>query len=433
LNRKAMQEAYFGAEASAQDETGLVAPLQRMQSQGWRIFYQPGVRVSVPLSAAREHTAASWEAAHNRRRVLVVDAVMLTPDQDSGSLRMFCLLEAFLDLGWHVSFVASNLEFRGHYGRQLQQRGVEVFSYPQVQSIPNLLEQRGRAFDVVVLSRPDVAESFMEGVRRHAPAASIWYDTVDLHFLSEQREAELHNDPAGQTRADDRKIQEIGLIRKADCTLVVSSVERDLLSTEVPGARVEILSNIHDLRPTDTPFAERDAIVFIGGFNHPPNVDAMMYYVAEILPLVSAQLGIIPTYIIGSQAPAEILALGDPDRGVFVTGFVPDVTPYFSRARLSVAPLRYGAGVKGKVNMSMAYGVPVVASPCAAEGMFLEPERDILIGEDAPAFADQVIRLYRDRLLWEKLSRNGQLNVETHFSRGAARTAIEALLADFVK
>lgn len=433
LNRKAMQEADSSSVSSAENETGLVEPLERMRSQGWRVFYQPGVQVCVQEVATRECAGEVFEAGNKRRRVLVVDAVMLTPDQDSGSLRMVNLLESFLDLGWHVSFVPSNLEFQGHYGRQLQQRGVEVFSSPQVQSIGKLLEERGRTFDVVVLSRADVAGPLLESVRLHAPDASVWYDTVDLHFLREQREAELRNDPAARERALRRKVQEISLMQKADCTLVVSSVERDLLATEVPDARVAILSNIHDLQPTDSPYSERDAIVFIGGFNHPPNVDAMVYYVTEILPLVSAQLGVVPTYIIGSQAPAEILELGDVDRGIFVTGFVPDVTSYFSRARLSVAPLRYGAGVKGKVNMSMAYGVPVVASPCAAEGMFLEPERDILIGEDAQAFSDQVVRLYLDQHLWQALSQNGLVNVSTHFSRDSARTAIKDLLADLVK
>jgi O-antigen biosynthesis protein len=178
---------------------------------------------------------------------------------------------------------------------------------------------------------------------------------------------------------------------------------------------------------------EREGIVCIGGFNHPANVDAMMYSVAEILPLVHAQLGSVPAYIVASQAPAEVLALEDVDRGVCATEFVPDVTPFFVRARLSIAPLRNGAGVEGEVTMSTAYEFLVLASPCAAERMFLESGENILIGENAPVFADHAVHLYRDRELWEALSAEGRVNVRSHLSRGGARAAIEALLADLVK
>ncbi|WP_201096800.1 glycosyltransferase [Thiocystis minor] len=402
---------------------------QEMRTLGWSILYQPEVSVIVddPKSDMPVHPS---RPLNHRRRLLVVDAVMLTPDQDSGSLRMAGLLEIFLDLGWHVTFVPSNLDFCEPYGPQLQHRGVEVIHTSQTSSIPDFLERRGASFDLVILSRLDVASVFLDAVRRHAPQAWLWFDTVDLHFLREQRAADLRGDPLAREQANQRQHQEIDLMRRTDLTLVVSPVERDLLIMEAPEIRVEILSNIHDPQPTETHFNARDAIVFIGGFNHHPNVDAVLHYVADILPRIRAELGNVPTYIIGSRPPLEVLALDDPDRGLHVVGFIQDVTPYFARARLSIAPLRYGAGVKGKINMSMAYGVPVVATPCAAEGMFLQAGRDILIGEDDQSFADAVTGLYRYQTLWESIARHGLVNIATHFSRQTARATLERLLSE---
>jgi O-antigen biosynthesis protein len=400
--------------------------LERLRAQGRTILYQPEVTLVRP----DQGTGTPGAATGDQGRVLVIDAVMLTPDQDSGSLRMCNLLETFLALGWHAAFVPSNLEYVEPYGPQLQRRGIEVLAVPGIESIHAHLQARGREYDLVILSRANVAGQFLDAVRQYAPQAEVWFDTVDLHFLREQREAELKNDPAALKRAAQRRRQELDLIARTDLTLVVSSVERELLAREAPEARLEILSNIHDIHPTPAGFDERDAILFIGGFNHDPNVDAVRYYVEEILPLVEAELGPVPTFIIGSRPPQAIRALEDPGRGLHVTGYVENVTPYFERARLSIAPLRYGAGVKGKINMSMAYGVPVVATPCAAEGMSLTAETDILIGADAAAFAAALVRLYREPSLWERLAHAGLDNIEQHFSRRVARATLERLLGE---
>lgn len=422
LNRRALESVLRSGSRPA-DTPEL---LESLRAQGRTILYQPEVTLVRP----DQGTDTTGASTRDQGRVLVIDAVMLTPDQDSGSLRMFNLLETFLALGWHVAFAPSNLEYVEPYGPRLQRRGVEVLAAPGIESIHAHLQARGDEYDLVILSRANVAAQFLDAVRQYAPQAEVWFDTVDLHFLREQREAELKNDPAALKRAAQRRRQELDLIARADLTLVVSSVERELLAREAPEAQLEILSNIHDLHPTPAAFDERDAILFIGGFNHDPNVDAVRYYVEEILPLVEAELGPVPTFVIGSRPPQTIRALADAGRGLHVTGYVEDVTPYFERARLSIAPLRYGAGVKGKINMSMAYGVPVVATPCAAEGMSLTAGTDILIGEDAAAFAAAVIRLYREPSLWQRLAHAGLDNIEQHFSRRVARTTLERLLTE---
>ena len=210
-------------------------------------------------------------------------------------------------------------------------------------------------------------------------------------------------------------------------TLVVSPYEQALLAELVPDARVLVLSTIHELFPPGRPFAEREGLVFIGGFQHPPNTDAVLWYANEILPHVRAALPGVHTYIVGSNVPGNVRALAAED--FVVTGYVPDVTPYFGGCRVSIAPLRYGAGVKGKINLAMSYGLPVVATTPSIEGMSLVPERDVLVADDAKAFADAIVRVYHDEALWNQLAAGGRENIRTHFSRDVARSAITRLIA----
>jgi glycosyltransferase involved in cell wall biosynthesis len=360
-------------------------------------------------------------------RVLVVDACMLTPDLDSGSMRMRAILEILTALKCKVTFVADNLEYRQPYVGELAQRGIEVLFQPYVRSIADLLSKRGREFDLVMLSRHYIAAKHIDAVRAFAPDAMIVFDTVDLHFLRAERLAELDGGVAAKASARAKRDEELALIRKADVTLVVSPVEEGLLGTLLPGAPVLLLSNIHDAMPEGKPFAERNGIVFIGSFQHPPNVDGVLWYAREILPRLRERLPGVPTYVIGSGPPASIRALAADD--FVVTGYVKDVSTYFTGCRLSVSPLRYGAGVKGKINLAMSYGLPVVATSPSVEGMHLEPGDDVLVADDPDAFAEAVTRLYGEEALWQRLSAGGRDNVRTHFSRDVARSALTRLIA----
>ncbi len=361
------------------------------------------------------------------RRVLVIEACMLTPDQDSGSVRMQTLLEVLAGLHSKVSFVADNLEYREPYVSRLQQLGIEVLFHPFVTSIADLLARRGGEFDVVIISRHYIAAKHLDTVREFAPHALVVFDTVDLHFLREERLAELEGSALGDAAARARREEELAMIRKSDVTLVVSPVEQKLLHELLPEARVMIVSNIHDPVAGGKPFAEREGLVFIGGFQHPPNVDAVLWYAQEILPLVRERLPGVKTYVVGSKVPGTIKALEADD--LVVTGYVPDVTPFFTGCRVSIAPLRYGAGVKGKVNLAMSHGLPVVATTASVEGMHLAPDEDVLVADDPAAFADAIARLYRDEALWQRLAAGGIENIRRHFSRDVARGAVRKLIS----
>ena len=169
--------------------------------------------------------------------------------------------------------------------------------------------------------------------------------------------------------ARDKQKQEYQLIDESDETWVVSPVEQRLLQQDHPGRSIEVVSNIVDTHGSTTRFDLRRDFLFIGSFEHTPNIDAVRFFTNEIYPLLIKKLPGVKFYVIGDKAPPEILGLATDN--IIVTGFQSEVRSYFEKVRLSIAPLRFGAGVKGKINQSMGFGVPVIATSIAVEGMCL--------------------------------------------------------------
>jgi GT2 family glycosyltransferase/glycosyltransferase involved in cell wall biosynthesis len=388
----------------------------------------------------REHRAAQLAAQpapgtipspallhRGQRQILVIDALTPQPDHDSGSLRLVNLMRLLREGGAHVVFMPANREHAGRYTDALQESGVECWYAPFAARAPAWLREHGRRFDTVVVCRHYVLREFLPLIRKHAPQARLAFDTVDLHYLRERRGAELAGDAGMLRTAEATRTRELDLIARSDVTLVVSEAERTLLASDAPAARVEVLSNLHQLAGPGKPFAERGDLVFVGGFRHPPNVDAVRWFALEVFPRVRERLPELRFHCIGSHVTAEIESLSSLP-GVVVHGHVPDIGPYMDGCRIGLAPLRYGAGVKGKVNLSMAHGQPVVATSCAVEGMHLEPGRDVLVADDAQGFADAVVALHEDEALWNTLAQNGLRNVAEHFSLDAARETVRRVL-----
>ncbi len=362
-----------------------------------------------------------------RDRVLVIDARLIMPDRDCGSLRMMQLIHAVLRRGHHVTFIGNHMDVFSPYLENLQGIGVEVIHPPHYASIPEYLKQHGSEFKLAIISRAEVAALQLTTVRSFAPRARIVFDTVDLHFLREERQAHVQQDETLKSVIADRKKQELRLARRADLTLVVSPVEKLIVEKECPGLDVRVLPTIYPVEERDLPgFADRRGLIFIGGFQHPANVDAVPYFVREVLPRILQRLPDVIFQVVGPDAPDDVLALSSSC--VQFLGYVPEVTPLFDRARVSVAPIRFGAGVKGKVNQSMALGVPTVVTSIAAEGMHLLHEHDAMIADDPGAFAEAVVRLYTSEDLWNRLSANGRASVRQHFSVEAASQRVDELL-----
>jgi glycosyltransferase involved in cell wall biosynthesis len=385
------------------------------------------------LKSHRENAVEPELEAHraSKSNVLIVEACMVTPDQDSGSVRMLNFMRLLKSEGHHVMFVADNLDGNPKYARILTALGIEVMHSKYAGSVRKLLRDRGPTLDAVVFCRHYIASQYVEHVRAWAPHARIVFDTVDLHFVREEREAKLHASESMARAAAVTRVKELRVIARSDVTIVVSEFEKQLLAQIAPAAGVEIVSNIHADSPTRAAYEKRDGILFVGGFRHPPNTDAVRWYATEVLPHVRRLLPDVSTKIVGSNITDEVRALAQP--GLEIVGFVEDTAPLLQSSKVSIAPLRYGAGVKGKVNEAMNHGIPVVATSCAVEGMHLEFGREVLVSDDALGFAEAIARAYNDEALWTTLSAAGINNVHRHFSMEAALPAVRRVFASTSK
>jgi len=434
-----------------------------VRAAGHRVVYQPASRVVHDEGTTagtdtghgvkafqvrnRGRFARKWQAqlqAHpdpatvpgpvtvhgDARQILVIDALTPQPDRDSGSLRLFNLLDLLVRSGAHVVFIAANHERIEPYTQRLQALGVEVWYAPFLRGgMPAWLRTHGARFDVAMVSRYYVAGELLPLLAHHAPRARRIFDTVDLHYVRERRGAELAGDDAGLRAAETTRRLELDAIARADITLVVSEAERAQLARDVPDAHVELLSNLHRVAGPGLPFDQRSDLVFVGGFRHPPNIDAVLWFAREVFPRIRERLPDARFHCIGAEPPEAVAALATTP-GIVVHGHVPDIVPWMDGARVGVAPLRYGAGVKGKVNLSMAHGQPVVATSCAVEGMHLHDGVDVAVADDAAAFADAVVALYQDRERWDRQARAGLENILRHFSPDAAAATVRRVFFD---
>ncbi|MCW2004555.1 GT2 family glycosyltransferase/glycosyltransferase involved in cell wall biosynthesis [Xanthomonas arboricola] len=362
-----------------------------------------------------------------QRQVLILDECVPQPDRDSGSLRQFNLIRLLCAEGAHVVFVPTRREHAGRHTQALQQLGVEVWYAPFLDGIGTWLRTHGARFSAVLLVRHHVAHACLPLLKRYAPQARTLFDTVDLHYLRERRGAELASDANLLRSAERTRLRELEIMAATDVTVLVSAAEQAQLHADAPQIRTALLSNLHEVAGSGQPFAQRRDLVFVGGFRHPPNVDAVQWFISAIFPLVRAQLPDVVFHCIGADVPAALQLLADETPGVQLHGHVPDLVPYMDTLRIAVAPLRFGAGVKGKINLSMAHGQPVVGTTCAVEGMHLHDGEDVCVADKADAFAAAIVRLYQDAALWQRLADNGLRNVAQHFSLDAARATVRTL------
>lgn len=356
-----------------------------------------------------------------------------TPRLDGGSARELSVLEALRGLGIRVTFAA-------HYERpdppysesladdtaRLRALGVEVVAPSAGTTLEEHLTAHGPGYDLVLLSPYSVADRYLPAVRALAPGATVVYLALDLGHVQHFRRARVTGKVPDLQRALAAKRCETRLARETDVTLVCSAEERGALLSLCPAADVRLLTHVVEARRAPTPFARRTGLLFLGSFPHLANVDAMEHFVRDIFPAVKRGIPGTVLNIVGADPRGDVRHLGGGD--ITVHGWVPDLGPHFDQARVFVAPLRYGAGIKIKVLDSLARGVPAVLSPVAAEGMGVTDGEDALIGPSPEAFAAAVIRVYGDQELWQRLADGGVSLVERRFSPRAMRETLAGLL-----
>lgn len=361
------------------------------------------------------------------KRLLVVDEITPETDRDAGSVTCFEIMRAAQVLGFQITFIpASNFADLPDYTARLQRIGIEAMYGPYCTSVKGHLAEYGARYDAILVYRVGLLSRILDDIRAHAPQARLVYQTSDLHHLREARQAEIENSPELAAQAADSKAKELYLVGQADATIVHSLYEKEYLSELVPGAQIEVFNWIVEPKSTDVPYAARSGMLFLGGYNHTPNVDAVYWFLDEIWPLIAKELPEATFHVIGSNMPDAMRARAS-DR-VKMTGFVKDLHQIMSKCVLSIVPLRYGAGTKGKLAMSLAYGLPAVTTSIGAEGMGLVDGEAVYIADDPPEFARRVVHLYRDAEGWARMSQAGLDYVDTHLSRSSGTEIIRKAL-----
>lgn len=380
-----------------------------------------------------QHNGENVDDAKDRcatRRVLVIDHCTPTPNQDSGSIDIYNIMLLLREMNFQVTFIPeNNFLYLPEYTTVLQRAGIEALYVPYVTSVEQHLKDCAHRYDVVFLFRPGVVERHLKAIRKYCPKAKVLYHTVDLHYLRMLREADLFGDAKKQRVANEMKQRELALIQMVDIATVISTKEIDELSSELLSLnKIRLLPFSRHVRGTDKSFFDRHDLVFVGGYQHTPNVDAVQYFIAEIMPLLRQRLPGIRFHVVGSKPPEAILLLATED--IVVHGFVEDIEPLLDQMRINVAPLRYGAGIKGKVGSAMAVGLPSVVTPIAMEGMSLTDGVNILVEDGAEAFAMAIAKLYENETLWNAISRAGLEFADKTWGREIAWKTLANILDD---
>lgn len=352
-----------------------------------------------------------------RKRFLVVDVTAPTPDQDAGSVQTFMALQACQGLGYKAHFVPEdNWLFQPKYIPALQRLGVDCAYAPYELGFEAYMRRYGWQFDVIMVYRAGVMEKVLPVVRSLAPQAVLLFHVADLHYLRLERTAALTGDDEVLAAATLMKEREFALVGAVDCTITHSSAEQEILANEAPGCPVVLWPLMAEYYGTSTPFQERRDLCFLGGYRHAPNIDAVIYFVREVLPLIKAEIPDIRFVIAGAHAPDEVRALASDD--VVVAGMIGDLRDLFDPCRVFVCPLRVGAGAKGKVVSALSYGIPIVSTSVGVEGAGLTDGETVLVADTPADFAAATVRLYRDHDLWARLSQAGQSLVRDTLSHG---------------
>jgi len=399
---------------------------------GWHYVKAKAVELSgfrappaMPMVQEEDQPNARNE---NSKRLLYLDWAIPKPDQDAASVTAALLLQIFDSIGYKVTFVPCGLKYEEGYYEDLVAANIDVVVYPAIQSVKEWLQDNAANYDVCVMARGPVVWPYLKTIKACAPNLRLIFNTVDLHYLREFRQAELANDEQARQAALVLREQELELIDKCDLTILLSNDELYTVRKLRPEALLTVLPVVFKEIPgAARSYSQRRDILFIGSFPHKPNIDAVVYFAESVFPIIKRHIPDICFKVIGANPPEEVNRLASIP-GIEILGFVKDLEPVFADIRLTVAPLRYGAGIKGKIGTSLCYGVPCVATSMAVEGMGLTAGLNVLVGDCPEAFAAAVCDAYLNAELWQTLSSEGYKFAIENYSIDVIRERVRNLL-----
>lgn len=347
-----------------------------------------------------------------KKTIVFVNGSMPTHDKDSGSNRLKEIILAFQEENYNCIICTENAYRDDSYIQFYVDLGIIVYvetntfkSYFEfLKCIPKV--------DYIWYYSPSTLKINLKKISKILPNSKSIFDMVDIHFLRYKRAIELE-----PTRISLRKRYkkyyeiETKLAQNVDYIITISDVEKEIMKEYINPKKLITISNIHYPKiekELTSSFEERKDILFIGS-THSPNIDALYYLYNEIMPIVWCKFPEIKVNIIGN-VNEKISDINHPN--FIFQGFVPDIVEFFKSNKMMVAPLRFGAGVKGKIGQAFEYYLPVITTYIGAEGMQLINRKNAIIEDSKEGFANAIINLYTNKELWLKLQSNSENSLE---------------------
>lgn len=364
-------------------------------------------------------------------RILVVHIRYPEYDRCSGDLRLTNFLRILAekhDVALHLLYQTPDYATapeNTHYRDLLEKSGVKVVAG----SLRTHLNSA--QYDAVVIEFWYVAKNIIRDIRILQPQARVIIDTEHIYFYSDYWKAKTLGYPLDTPASLAKKAAELNVYRRADLVLAVTEEDRRVLLAEDALLKIGVLPNIHDI-PELAPDADLhrvpNRLVFVGNFsNNPANTDAMLWFCREVMPLVQKQIPQAHLQIVGNKPTPEVEGLASTS--IEVTGFVPDVAPYLLASSVSICPLRFGAGLKGKIGEAMMYGLPVVTTSIGTQGMEARHSDNMMVGDTPADFAAGIVALLRNESLRARVAQNGRRFIIDKYSYTAVQQSVTAMVS----
>ncbi len=350
---------------------------------------------------------------HKLKTIVFIATSIPEFDKDSGANRFYELIKTYIQLDFRTIICTENSSFENQYLEHYQNLGAVVyFDHSMSDNYLNFLKKNASKSEIVWYYGPNAFMKYHQKIKKVLPKSKIVYDMVDIHHLRIKRAMELEPNRISNKKRYKKYFEiETKFSKKADWVITISDEEKEFMTKYIPSEKLITVSNIHYIKINKNktlPFIDRKDMLFIGS-SHSPNIDSIYYLYKEIMPLVWEKLPEIKVNIIGNLN--EIITDIVDDKMVF-HGFVSDIVPFFITNKFMIAPLRYGAGVKGKIGQAFEYYLPVISTDIGVEGMNLIHNKNALIANNAIDFANEILKLYEDEVLWKKLQDNSENSLE---------------------
>ena len=361
------------------------------------------------------------DKSFNKPCILIVDHYVPTFDMDAGSKTVYAYIKLFVSQGYNVKFIGDNFYQSEPYTTVLQQLGVEVLYGPYyAKRWQEWIKDNSKFFDYIFLNRPHISIKYIDFVKKNTNAKVIYYGH-DLAFLRLAREAEITGEKRLLNESKQWKETELSLMRKADMTYYPSEIEINVIHDcdKKINAKVIPAYLFDDVTKSNYSADDRKDLMFIGGFAHRPNIDAVEWMAKEIMPLLRKKLPGVKIHIIGSMMPDSFKNYEKDD--FVLEGRLSDeeLENFYKKSRMVIVPLRYGAGIKGKVIEAMKNGVPVITTSCGAEGI-TNSSKALLVVNEPKDIVNAIASTYNDVDKLKKLSSEEIKYIKKYYSQKAA-------------